>query len=125
MADLPKLLGQVLPPATTLTLLYTVPTGTVTVVSSIVICNTSGSPANVRVSVAYGGAADDRKQYVYYDLPITANDTFVATIGITLNTTDVIRVQSSVLDVTFNLFGIEATSDVTPSDVRQMWLFNN
>jgi len=47
---------------------------------------------------------------LYYDLPIEANDTFTATIGMTLATTDVVKVYAGTANVSFNLYGTEITS---------------
>lgn len=101
-----KVLGQVAPAASALTTLYTTPAVTQTTVSSLVVCNTSQQPQTFRTSVAVAGAADATAQYVYYDVPITANSTFVATVGLTLGAADVVRVQSSG-SVAFGLFGVE------------------
>lgn len=104
-----KVLGQSVPSATTLTDIYTVPASTSTVISSISICNTSSTATTFRISVAVAGAANTNKQYLYYDVTIAGNDTFVATIGITLATTDVVRVYSTLATLSFNLFGSEKT----------------
>lgn len=109
MTETAKVLAQVSPAATTLTTLYTVPSSTSTVVSSIIICNSNSSTVTFRVSVAVAGAADNVKQYLYYDLPLLANDTFIATIGCTLATTDVVRCYASSTNVSFQMFGIENT----------------
>ena len=102
-----KCLGQNSPAATTLTDMYTVPSSTSTTISSLVICNTNASQVNVRVSVAVAGAADTGKQYILYDLPIIANDTFVLTCGFTLAATDVLRVYSTATLTSFSAFGVE------------------
>lgn len=108
MAQNLKILGQSSPSINTLTALYTVPANTSASVSSLTICNTNNSGyANIRVSVAVGGAADNIKQYMYYNLPIDNNDTFIATIGIALATTDVVRVYSDTANVSFVLTGCE------------------
>lgn len=78
-------------------------------VSTLSVCN-RGTATTFRVSMAVAGAADDVKQYLYYDLPIGANDTFLATIGITLGETDVVRCYAASDNVSFNLFGIESTA---------------
>jgi hypothetical protein len=109
MAETNKPLAQTNPSATTLTDSYTVPAATSAVVSSIVICNRGGTETSIRISVAVGGAANDNKQYLYYDLPLPANDTFIATIGVTLAATDVIRVYAADAQVSFNIFGVEIT----------------
>ena len=50
MSDTLKVLGQQAPSGTTETILYTVPTATQTTISSIVVCNRSGSGVTYRVS---------------------------------------------------------------------------
>jgi hypothetical protein len=107
MADNPKVLGQSNPSVTTLTDIYTVPSNTKTVVSTLTVANRSATPTTFRVSVAIAGAADDLKQYLYYDLGIDGNDTFAATIGITLSATDVVRVYATNATLSFQLFGTE------------------
>jgi hypothetical protein len=104
-----KILGQSAPLATTLTNLYAVPALTSTVVSSIAVCNRSAVPTTFRISVARSGAGDATDQYLYYDLPIAGNDTFVATIGISLQTTDIVRCYATLATLTFNIFGQEKT----------------
>jgi len=102
-----KCLGQSAPNATTETTLYTVPASTSAVCSSITVCNRATSPATFRVSVSVGGGATATKDYLYYDLPLPANDTFTATIGVCLATTDKVKVYSSTANLSFNLFGEE------------------
>lgn len=107
MADTLKVLGQSNPSATTLTTLYTVPAATTAVCSSIVVCNQAASAGTFRVSVRVAGLAATAKQYLYYDVSIPANDTFTATIGISLAATDVVSVYASSATMSFNLFGVE------------------
>ena len=102
-----KILGQSSPSATTETTLYTVPVSTSTICSSISICNRGGTQTTFRVSVSQGGGATANKDYLYYDVTLAGNDTFIATIGITLATTDVIRVYSGNASLSFQLFGSE------------------
>lgn len=59
--------------------------------------------------LAVGGAANSTSQAIYYDLPLDGNDTFIATIGITLAATDTVRIYSSSDFTTFTLLGIEIT----------------
>ncbi len=103
-----KILGQSKPAATTLTAIDTVPAVVAHVVSSIVVCNQHASiDDHFRVSVAVAGEADALKQYLYYDQLVPAQESFVATIGITLATTDVLRVYTTNGTSSFNLFGTE------------------
>ena len=107
MATTYKVLGQSSPAATTATALYTVPAATSAIGSSIIIANRGTSVATFRVSIAVNGAVTTNKDYIYYDLPIGANDTFIATIGITLGDTDVVRVYASNTNLSFSLYGSE------------------
>lgn len=110
MADAFSVLGQVLVSGGILTDLYTVPLGTQTTISSITVCNqNSGVSAFFRISVAKAGAADNPAQYIYWDIEIEQNDTFIFTGGLTIGAGDIIRVQSDVGSVSFNLFGVEVT----------------
>jgi hypothetical protein len=109
MAEALKVLGQVDAPATTLTALYTVPGSTSVTVSTLAICNRNSAARTFRVSVAVGGASDDNKQYIVYDMQILGNDSIFLTLGITLAATDVVRVYASAVDLSFNLFGVEVS----------------
>jgi hypothetical protein len=111
VADIIKVLGQVDPSATTTTTLYTVPSETVTTISSIVAANRTGSAITFRLSVHVAGAGADDKQYLYYDKSVAANDSLTIVIGITLNQTDVLKVYTSAVDMSFNVFGVETTND--------------
>ena len=111
MADVIKVLGQVDTAATTVTTLYTVPSETVTTISSIVAANRTGSAITFRLSVHVAGAGADDKQYLYYDKSVAANDSLTIVIGITLNQTDVLKVYASAVDMSFNVFGVETTND--------------
>ena len=107
MTETLKVLGQVSPPATTLTTLYTSPAGLGSAVSSLVICNTNSAPITVSVSVAIAGAVDAPAQYLYSQLPIAPHDTFAATFGLTLSPTDVVRCWASATGANFQMFGAE------------------
>jgi hypothetical protein len=108
VADTLKVLGQSAPAATTLTTLYTVPASTSAACSSIVVCN-RGTAGTFRVAVRPAGAGIANQHYLYYDTAIAANETLVATMGISLATTDVVSVYASSADMSFNLFGVERT----------------
>ena len=109
MAEVAKVLNQNAPAATSLTTLYTVPALTYCVASSIIVCNRGNTATTFRISLAVGGAADTAKQYLYYDVPISKNNTFIATIGMTLATTDVVRVYAGNANLSFTLLGVEVT----------------
>lgn len=107
MAETFKKLGELLPSANALQALYTVPVSGSAVISSLVICNQSNQTALVRVSHAISGASDDRSQYQYYDQPIPPKQTFIATIGMTASSGDIIRVRSSNAETSFSAYGSE------------------
>ena len=88
---------------------YTVPAGTATVVSSVIVTNRTTVDQRFRVSIAVAGAADDVKQYLYFDVIIFERDTFIATIGVTLAATDKVRVRADAVGITFNVVGVELT----------------
>jgi hypothetical protein len=114
MATTYKVLGQAVPAATTaagaassFTTLYTVPSLTSTVVSTISVSNQSTSAITYRVAVRVAGAADTPKQYIAYDVVLGSNATDTLTLGVTLATTDVISIAASSTSVSFNAFGSE------------------
>ncbi len=109
MTDTVKVLAQVAPGAASLTTLYTVPSSTSTVLSTITVSNSSAVATSFRISIQVAAAADNAKQYLYYDVPIGANDTFAATLGVTLATTDVVKCYATLATLAFNLFGVEIT----------------
>ena len=89
------------PSATTLSTLFTATTDSV--VSSIVVTNL-GTASDFRIALRSLGTAIDDSHYLYYDLPIDANDTFILTIGVSMVNTDVISVYSTSGNISFNLF---------------------
>lgn len=108
MAETRKVLGQSALAAATLTDVYTVPGATQAVVSSVTICN-RGAATTFRLAVAVAGLADTAKQYIYYDVALPANDTFIATVGVTLGAADVIRAYAASANVSANVYGVEIT----------------
>jgi hypothetical protein len=102
-----KVLGQQEPAATTETTLYTVPSATQAVCSTLSICNRTTSAATFRVRIKVNNAADADAQFVCFDAPISAKDTLLLTFGATLGAGDVVRVYSSNADTAFTLFGSE------------------
>lgn len=108
MATNYKVLGQVVPAATTNTTLYTCGTANGAVGSTLTICNQSTS-TNVRAAVRPAGAAIDPKHYIVYDTVVNANDTMFLTLGVALANTDVVTVYAGTANVSFNLYGSEIT----------------
>lgn len=109
MAIAYKVLAQNSPSATTVTTLYTVPSSTSAVVSTIAICNRSGGSSSFRIAIRPAGAALANQHYLNYDTTVPPNDTIFLTIGITLATTDVVSIYSSSANLNFSMFGSEIT----------------
>jgi hypothetical protein len=107
MATAYKVLGQVAPSATTATTIYTVPSATETVISSVSVCNRSGSGATFRLSVRPDGATLANQHYLVYDAALDANDTIVLTLGITMDATDVLEAYASSGNLSFHAYGSE------------------
>lgn len=101
-----KVLGQVNVAATTATTLYTVPSATSSVCSTLAICNL-GISTTYRVAIRPGGATLADQHYLVYEAAINQYDTTLLTIGVTLAATDVVTVYAGTADVTFQLFGSE------------------
>lgn len=102
-----KVLGQSAPSATTLTTLYTVPSATTAVISSIVIANRDSASATYRIAVRPDGAAIANSQYIAYDVTVGASDSTVLTLGVTMDAADVLSVYGSTANLTFSAFGSE------------------
>jgi hypothetical protein len=107
MATTYKVLGQSNPAATTLTTLYTVPSATEAVVSTISVANISASAITYRIAIRPDGASIANSQYLVYDASLAANSTTAYTLGITLDATDVISVYASDTNGVFQAFGSE------------------
>jgi hypothetical protein len=102
-----KVLGQSNPSATTATTLYTVPSSTSTIVSTITVCNQAATAGTYRVAVRPGGATLAAQHYVAYDISLPANTSDTLTLGLTLAATDVVTVYASSANFSFNAYGSE------------------
>jgi len=102
-----KVLGQSSPAATTNTSLYTTPSSTSTVVSTVTVCNQASTAGTFRIAIRPAGASIAAVHYLAYDTPIAANDTIALTLGITLATTDVVTIYASSATMSFAAFGSE------------------
>lgn len=109
MATTYKVLGQVAPGATTDTTLYTVPSATEAVVSTLVVANRAATAATYRIAIRPAGETLATKHYIAYDVLVGANDSTTLTLGLTVDATDVITVRASTADLTFSAFGSEIT----------------
>jgi hypothetical protein len=108
MTQTHKVLGQVNPSAASLTTLYTVPSSTQAICSTLAVCNI-GVSATFRVAVRPSGVTIANQHYLVYDAAVSANDSFYLTLGISLAATDVVSVYSTTNTLAFSLFGVEIT----------------
>ena len=105
-----KVLGQSAPSATTNTTLYTVPSATSAVVSTLVVANRAATAATYRIAIRPAGATLANEHYIAYDVIVGGGDSTTLTLGITLAATDVITVYASTANTSFSVFGSEITS---------------
>lgn len=110
MANTYKVLAQSAPLATTPTDVYTVPSATETVVSTLIIANRAATAGTYRISIRPDGGAQSNLHYIAYDVPVAGNDSTTLTLGITLNAADVVTVYCSSGDMSVNIFGTEITA---------------
>lgn len=102
-----KVLGQSAPAATTSADVYTVPSATEAVISSLVVANRGSVAGSYRLSVRPNGASLANQHYLAYDVPLGANDSVALTLGITVDAADVVSVYASNGDFSFSAFGSE------------------
>jgi hypothetical protein len=110
MATTYKVLGQVAPGATTDTTLYTVPSATESVISTLIVANRASTSATYRIAIRPNGATLANLHYIAFDVLVAANDSTTLTLGLTLNAADIITVRSSSADLSFSAFGSEMTA---------------
>ena len=107
MAMVYKILGQKSPAAATDFNLYTVSGSKQAIINCITVANRDANSATYRISVRPDGATLTTDHYIAYDVQIGASNSISLNLGITLDTNDVITVQSSTALVTFNAYGVE------------------
>ena len=108
MAMTYKILGQKSPAAETDFNLYTVSGSKQAIINCITVANRdSDNSATYRISVRPDGATLTTDHYIAYNVQIDPSSSVALNLGITLDTNDVITVQSSTELVTFNAYGVE------------------
>ena len=117
MADTFKVLGQLQPGsasvsptpegATTESIIYTVPDGAQTTVSSIVACHAGSGSHAYYIAIRPSRAPRELKHYIAYGKSLSSAENAIIVAGITLNDGDAIEVQTNGPDVVFSVFGVE------------------
>lgn len=110
MATTYKILGQTEPANTSNADLYTVPSSTEAIVSTIVVSNSTSGEVAFRIFIREDGATAGTENAIAYDTIIGANTQAAFTLGLTLSATDIISVRSSSGGaLAFSAFGSELT----------------
>jgi hypothetical protein len=102
-----KSASYLLPAANTLSTLYTVPSSTQAVISTINVCNTASADATYRIAIVPNGVGITNANYIVYNATISGNETVAFTQGITMDSGDLLRVFASTASVAFNAFKME------------------
>jgi hypothetical protein len=110
MATAYKVLGQLAAGSVTNETVYTVPSATEAVVSTITVCNRGTASASYRLAVRPNGTALGNLHYIAYDATVPGNDAIALTLGLSLDAADVIATYASNANLTFNVFGAEITA---------------
>jgi hypothetical protein len=84
--------------------LYSTPSSTEAVVSSISICNTAANNATYRIAIMGSAGTPGASEWIVYDSVVPANETIFLTVGVTLSASRFIRVSSSANTVAFSAF---------------------
>jgi hypothetical protein len=88
--------------------IYTCPTATAAVISTINVCNTSSTAATFTIGISTASATFQASGHLFFQVALAGNDSFTATIGATLDETNKFLVaSSSASTVSFSVFGSE------------------
>jgi len=107
MATTYKILGQSAPSATTNTNVYTVPSATQAVISTITVTNRANTAATYRIALRPNGDTVANQHYIAYDATVPANDTIALSLGLTIGAADIVTVYASSANLSFGIFGSE------------------
>ena len=106
MATTYKVLGQ-WASTTSAVALYTCPSATQTIVSTLVVCNRAAAAKTYKIILRPDDETLADKHYIAFDTPLAANDSVALTLGITMNASDKLYVLGSDTNLSFSLFGSE------------------
>lgn len=88
--------------------IYTCPSATSTVVSTINVCNTSSTAGTFTIGISTASATYQAAGYLVFQAAIAGNDTVALTLGATLDATNCFLVASSSANtISFSVFGSE------------------
>lgn len=107
MASSYKVLGQIAPNAASAVPLYTVPSATEVVLSTISVCNFGSASSTFRVAIRPNGESLSFKNYLIYNGALGGFDTALFTFGGSMDSSDVLEVYSTSGSFSFGAFGAE------------------
>ena len=108
MATSYKILGQAHLTTTSDTDIYTVPAGTETIISTMIVANIGTAATTFNIALRENGDTLANKHYIARNVPIASEDSTTLTLGMALEATDVVTVTAGAADLlSFNLFGAE------------------
>lgn len=111
MAEAYKILAQANLTSTSDTDIYTVPTSTETVISTLVIANIGTAATTFNLAVRPDAETLANKHYIAKGVPIAASDSTTLTLGITLDAADKVTATAGTANaLSFNIFGTEITA---------------
>jgi hypothetical protein len=102
-------LGQSNPAADTNTDLYTVPSSTQAIISTITVAQLAAGYSAYRIAVRPGGATLANAHYLAYGVEVYEKTAQTITIGLTLDAGDVVTVRADSANVAFGIYGSEVT----------------
>ncbi len=96
--------------------IYTVPTGVTTEVQTIVVCNTTGSNAEIYIFIDEDGTTYDESTALFWQTDITLDSTTIydTTLWLPQGANLAVNVETTVA-ITFTFFGIEHRRGVKPT----------
>lgn len=111
MAKEYKVLGSVAGSGniSTYSTLYSVPENKSSVISTITLCNETGSNITYRLGIADSATSPVTGSFLSYGATIAANDTVALTLGLTMQSGKYLRVSCSSASASIIAFGSEIT----------------
>jgi hypothetical protein len=108
MAASYKVLGQANLTTTSDTDIYTVPSSTETIVSTLVVANIGTVATTFNLAIRPNDETLADKHYIAKGVPIAASDSTTLTLGITMDAADKVTAAAGTANaLSFNIFGAE------------------
>ena len=89
---------------TTYATLYNTSPTTSAILSTMVICNRSSVDKKFRIAITSSAITPENQEFIAYDTTVAGEDSTFITIGVTLGTSDYIRVSSTDSNLSFTAF---------------------